>query len=224
MKEILGISKDDITVKFVKTHLKIVVTLILKFFDIIYEQGKQIQMLTQKLEESEARFSKDSSSSSKPPSSDSLYKPAPKSLRKKSQKASGGQKGHKGSTLQRIEHPDETMNHYPTGRCQGCGKEIIQSNCYPSEFRQVLEIMINLHAVEHVAHEHICTCGYKQKAKMPQDVKAPVQYGNSVKAFIMYLRNDQMIPYNRITPFFGDVVGIQVSPGTIATLYKVMYR
>ena len=65
-------------------------------------------LLRQRIAELERRLGLDSNTSSKPPSSDGLGK-KPRiagSLRGKSGKASGGQKGHKGDTLRRAETPD----------------------------------------------------------------------------------------------------------------------
>jgi transposase len=45
------------------------------------------------------------------------------SLREKSGKPTGGQKGHKGHTLKMSEKPDETVVH-ETNYCRCCGKEL----------------------------------------------------------------------------------------------------
>src|SRR5262245_1005516 len=64
--------------------------------------------------ELERRLGLNSSNSGRPPSSDGLRKPARvSSLRERSGKKPGGQKGHKGETLRQVTDPNEVVNHYP---------------------------------------------------------------------------------------------------------------
>src|SRR5258708_19246110 len=64
--------------------------------------------------ELEHRLGLNSSNSGKPPSSDGLKKPARvASLRERSGKKPGGQKGHKGETLRQVTDPNDVVNHYP---------------------------------------------------------------------------------------------------------------
>ena len=66
---------------------------------IIEAQAAKIVALEDKIRELTAQLKANSKNSSKPPSSDGLKKPAPKSLRTPSGKKTGGQKGHEGHGL-----------------------------------------------------------------------------------------------------------------------------
>ena len=75
--------------------------------DISREQLKQLSkdelieiilQLLPRIQELEDQIAKNSNNSGKPPSSDGLNR-KPKSLRQKTERQSGGQKGHKGHTL-----------------------------------------------------------------------------------------------------------------------------
>ena len=88
---------------------------------IIEQQREQIAALTARVAELERQLGLNSSNSGKPPSSDGLKRPARTgSLREKSGKKSGGQRGHKGETLRQIEKPDTVIDHNPEF-CPQCG-------------------------------------------------------------------------------------------------------
>ena len=79
--------------------------------------NQNIETLTEKIADLEEKLNKNSRNSSKPPSSDGYSKPNPKSLRPKSEKKAGGQKGHKSSNLSVPKKIDRTVSHYPA-RCE----------------------------------------------------------------------------------------------------------
>ena len=85
--------------------------------EIITAKDAQIAALTARIEE--LTHKKNSGNSSKPPSSERLNKPVPKSLRVKSGKTAGGQPGHKGSGMKIDREPDEVIEHRPI-QCEGC--------------------------------------------------------------------------------------------------------
>ena len=87
--------------------------------EIIARKDAQIAALTTRIEE--LTHKKNSGNSSKPPSSERLNKPVPKSLRTKSGKAAGGQPGHKGSGMKIDQEPDEVMEHLPSLPGAGIG-------------------------------------------------------------------------------------------------------
>ena len=81
----------------------------------------QAEVLSAEVAELRARLGQNSRDSSRPPSSEGLAKPAPKSLRKKTGRRPGRPKGQPGATLESADHPDAVVWHEP-GQCSGCGK------------------------------------------------------------------------------------------------------
>jgi transposase len=98
-----------------------------------------IQQQAEELEKIKGQLSKNSQNSSKPPSSDGLSKPAPKSLRNPSNKSSGGQKGHKGHHLEAVTNPDH-IEHYRVTHCERCAKDLQTVVSTGFEERQVFDI------------------------------------------------------------------------------------
>ena len=91
--------------------------------EVIQELRQRITELKTENQKLKAQLSKNSRNSSKPPSSDGYNKPNPKSLRKKSGRKTGGQKGHPGSTLRSVEHPDKIIKH-DVFSCVYCGGKL----------------------------------------------------------------------------------------------------
>src|SRR6201995_3045893 len=93
-----------------------------------------------RIAELERRLGLNSSTSGKPPSSDGLKKPARvSSLRERSGKKPGGQKGHPGETLRRSETPDDTIDHFPEA-CAGCGEALSEAMATDHIARQVFDL------------------------------------------------------------------------------------
>jgi transposase len=88
---------------------------------IILDQREQIELLQERVKQLEDQMAKNSQNSSKPASSDGLKKkPAPKSLREKGKRKTGGQKGHKSETLKMVSEPDHVKVHPVTSRFKPC--------------------------------------------------------------------------------------------------------
>ena len=82
---------------------------------LIQAQAAQIAALMARVAELERRLGLNSSNSGKPPSSDGMKKPARvASLRERSNKKPGGQKGHEGETLRQSAVPDAIIDHFPS--------------------------------------------------------------------------------------------------------------
>src|SRR5271166_7049485 len=111
----------------------------------------QVAQLAQRVQELEARLSKDSHNSSKPPSSDGLARKT-KSLRRRSGKKPGGQIGHQGETLRLVATPDAVVEHRPA-ICTACGTALVEgAMVVVRERRQVQELpLVRLVVTEHQA-------------------------------------------------------------------------
>ena len=114
----------------------------------------------------EDQINKNSRNSSKPPSTDTFKKI--KGQRKPSEKSVGGQKGHKGHTLEMAENPDHVIVH-PVTKCESCGRSLCDTEAASYERRQVLDLPpIKVEVFEHQADRTICpNCGCLNKATFP---------------------------------------------------------
>jgi transposase len=171
-----------------------------------------------RIAELEAQVGKNSRNSAKPPSSDGLGKPPPKSLRKKTGRKAGGQGGHPGSTLRMVERPDVRLRHEP-GPCAGCGTELSGCPVARVERRQVFDLPeMRPHVIEHQLIERECGCGRRTRAAAPAGVDAPVQYGPRVSAAAVYLYAGQFLSKERTATALAELVGIPLSAGTVAAM------
>src|SRR3990167_11178906 len=86
--------------------------LIQKLMDRIAALERLVEQQASRIAELEKRLNKNSSNSSKSPSSDGLSKPPrTNSLRQQGKNKSGGQPGHKGDTLKQVQTPDKIEWH-----------------------------------------------------------------------------------------------------------------
>ncbi len=184
------------------------------------KKDEQIAQLIHQVQALQDQLSKNSRNSSLPPSSDRFVR-QPKSLRKKSGKRPGGQTGHPGSTLQLCEEPDEILLHQVT-RCQYCQSDLTTLPALCRERRQVVDLPEpRLVIQEHQSEQKWCpSCGQITMAPFPSGVMAPVQYGNRIGAIAVYLVEQQLLPWARACEVLSDLLGIQMSEGTLARVIE----
>ena len=177
----------------------------------------QVTALTARVAELEGRLALNSQNSSKPPSSDGLNKPKPKSLRQAGQKPSGGQQGHSGHTLKQVAHPDHIESHLPPSHCTACALPLADAAVV--EARQVFDTpSLGYEVTEHRILEACCTCGKVHRGEFPEDVTAPVQYGARIKAAVVHLTHHQMMPVARTGELMGDLFGLPISDATVLAI------
>lgn len=184
---------------------------------VLLEMDARLAVSQQRVRNLEERLAKDSHNSSKPPSSDGLSKPKPKSLRSPSGRRTGGQPGHAGRTLRMVEKPDSVVSH-PVNQCARCGSSLTGQAPDRVERRQVFDLPEpKLEVTEHQAEIKTCGCGCLNRAAFPPEVTAPVQYGLRVKSVAVYLKEYQLLPFERLAEIMRDLFACDTfSEGTLA--------
>lgn len=161
---------------------------------------------------------KTSKNSHLPPSVDLTRKN--QSLRGKSDKPVGGQKGHKGTTLKMSATPDEVYQLYPSF-CNRCGQDLKDFSFELSSKRQVTDIPpIVPFITEYQCLKTTCTCGKVLCGDFPEGVNAPTQYGTNVQSLVVYQSYYQFMPFERLQDFFKKVCNLSIGKGTIENIIR----
>ena len=197
---------------------------------LVTEQNARLQeentALVQRVSDLERSVGLNSGNSSKPPSIDGLKKPSAKenkrtrSQRDTSNRKSGGQPGHKGTTLKQVKNPDKITDHFPP-QCQTCEAALSPEESIRSAARQVFDLPPPppLIVTEHRARTCQCHhCGAQTRAAFPEDVTSPSQYGDEIAALAAYLQALHCIPEKRLTQLILGTYGIKISAATLAKL------
>lgn len=193
----------------------------------VYEQGEEavivlVEGLLARLEKLEARVellenqaSKTSRNSSKPPSGDGFGKRT-KSLRVKSDKPSGGQPEHPGSTLEWSAEVDQVVEH-SVSECHACGASLEAEPLIEQLLRQVYDLPpLELEVTEHRVEVKCCPhCGEQSEGDFPSEAPTVVQYGPRLKGVMVYLMEGQLLPSQRTCELLDVVLGAKVSEGTL---------
>ena len=187
----------------------------------IQELEAALQAAQQQIAELTALLKQNSRNSHWPSSRDkSRKKKRTKSLRRKSDKKPGGQKGHQGHTLKMSDTPDVVTVHRPR-TCQHCQQPFSSAQgAVAVDKRQVrdlppLQIVVTEHQAETLCCRH---CLQLSQGTFPPDVVAPVQYGPGIQQLAIYLKNEQYIPYDRSRQFLADLFDLHLSPGTLQNI------
>jgi transposase len=180
----------------------------------------RIEALAARLEELERRLAKDSSTSSKPPSSDSPYKKKTKdrSLRGRSGRAPGKQPGSSSSTLKQSADPGETVQCAPAACCC-CGADLAGAEVTGMQKRQVFEASPPPPptVIEYQVQARQCArCGEVTVGLAPAHVTGRAQYGPVVHAKAALAVCAHYLPVARAAALVASLTGVQVSAGFTA--------
>ena len=181
----------------------------------------RIAELEGKVAELEKLLGRNSSNSSKPPSSDtgSAKSSRPENANRKARRAmgraQGKQPGTPGHTLSQIADPDVVLTHVP-GQCRSCSCCLDDAVVVGHSVRQVFDVPDpKVVVTEHRAQRRRCGCGVETVADFPPEATAPACYGPSVKAHAIYLMCAQHLPRERCAQALAELFGVNVSTGTL---------
>lgn len=189
-----------------------------KYEAIIEQLIARCNALEARVKELEDQLRMNSTNSSKPPSSDGLSKPSPrtKSSRVPSGRPPGGREGHPGRNLEVEGSADETID-LPVSDACACGADLTGVPATEGEIRRVFELpALKLDVIDYRGFMKTCPCcGARVKSRFPDHAPARAQYGPGILAFIAYVRQFQMLPLERTADLVEDFFGVRPSEATI---------
>ncbi len=197
---------------------------------LVKAQAAEIERLKARVDELERRLGENSGNSGKPSSRD----PVAERQRQAEQRAErsagqakrrrGKQRGARGQTLEMSASPDEIVEHRPGG-CRSCGAGLDDTSEIGYTARQVVDLPeIRPVVSEHRAVTCRCSCGTETTGAFPDHVRSPVSYGPRVRAVVAYLLARQHIPNRRVAEAMVDLFGVEISTGTVDSIYAEAAR
>lgn len=192
----------------------------------IAELERIVSELLERVRELEAELAKakkNSSNSSKPPSSDIV---APKKGSKKpgrpKKRKRGGQPGHQ-RHLREPFSPDEIDDHWIWGyeKCPCCGGELIDAE-EPSRSLQHVELpSVPVGIEQHDSHaQHCSNCNRKFVAQFPEELRKAGLIGPRLTALVGFLKGVCHMSFSAIRKYFRDVIGVRISRGMLQKLVR----
>jgi transposase len=186
----------------------------------IAEQGLRIADLESQLKaalDKIAALEKNSSTSSKPPSSDIVKPPKPKKG-KQARRKIGAQPGHKQHLRKPIapELVDEVVKLELTD-CPDCGHKLELDKIEPKTTQQIELVEKPYTVTEYQQLMYWCKqCQCYHYVALPKEVEKAGLFGPKMTALTGYLKGRCHISYRSLKDYFHDVMGVEVSTGFLA--------
>jgi transposase len=175
----------------------------------------------QRIAELERRLGRNSGNSSMPPSADDLPGRTPPADRPAGggggTRMRGKQPGAPGAHLPWRADPDQTVAHFPVGRC-GCGADLADgADLGVARSHQQHEIpLVSASCTQHDLHAVRCGCGTVHLADRPAGVAdTPVGYGPNLQAWCVYLMVVHAVPVHRCAELVTSLTGAAPSVGFV---------
>ena len=185
------------------------------------ELEKRIEQQALRIDELERELAtarKNSSTSSKPPSSDIVKPPKAPPTGSQSKRKIGGQPGH--PKHERPPFPPEAVDvslAYTGCTCPECGQRGRRTQQAPRVIQQVEIVATPIAVTEHCATACECKrCGKRYYAPLPPTVEKSGLVGPRLTALIGFLKGACHMSFSTIRKFLRDVVGVTISRGQLS--------
>jgi len=187
---------------------------------IVVQQQLVIEQLKQEVARLKASLQKDSTTSSKPPSTDLLKKPEkPKRDGKDKSQAKrkpGGQRGHQGKTRKGFKRVDRYEILKPQ-QCIDCGSVEFVETPVAIQRQQVAQLVERpIEVVEYQRHSCTCArCGQTQTACWPKAIVPGQDLSVKLQAFLVWLGNYGHLSYKKQQELLKELGGVEIGVGTL---------
>ena len=180
----------------------------------------RIDELTQLVLTLKEQLDKNSSNSSKPPSSDSPADRAERAGKKtKSGKKRGGQPGHSGSTRELVppEQVSQFENLFPS-QCENCWAALPQTPDPSAQLFQTIELpKPKPHITQWAQHGVVCPCcNFKTWASTARIPASP--FGPHLSSLVGLVTGVYHLGRRKAVSFLSDVVGVEMSLGAVSAI------
>ena len=165
--------------------------------------------------------SRNSSNSSKPPSSDPPGTRAERraKTKAKSGRKRGGQPGHGGSqrALVPLDNVDDIVDHFP-GECENCWAPLPETpDPLPQRFQTTELPPVKPHTTEHRGHSVVCPCCNHRTCA---SFEIPPAFGPRLLAVVALLTGVYHVSRRAAARLLSDLVGVKVSLGAVSTIER----
>ena len=182
--------------------------------ELVATQAKRIADLETEL----AKSKRNSSNSSKPPSSDIVKPPKPSPPKGEGRRKIGGQPGH--PRHERASFPPEQVDAvrtYKLHRCPKTGGRLRRADLAPKTLQQIGLVEKPFVVTEHRAYAYWCErCKEVHYAPFPDEVRVGGLLDARATAFAAFLKGVCHASYSTIRTFFNDHMGVPISRGQLA--------
>jgi transposase len=180
------------------------------------EENQRLRQRIEHLERELAKAHKNSTTSSKPPSSDLVKPPkTPKNTTTPGTRRAGGQPGH--PKHERTAFPPEQLDkihEYTLENCPCCGAALEPAEKAPQVIQQVEILEIPVRIEEHRGFPSWCpSCRTVHYASLPPHVVKGGLFGAKLTALVAYMKGVCHASFSTIRKFLRDVIGMPVSRG-----------